>query len=134
MAVAILKGTGIWVLIMLAAIANGVIRETVLDPVLGTTLALPTSGLLLSLIIFGMSWLCVPLIGRARAPAWLAIGMLWVMLTLAFEYLFGHFVAGMSLREISQVFDLAAGNLFLLALLAAAFSPWLAARLRGLVN
>jgi hypothetical protein len=134
MAVAIIKGTGIWVLIMLAAIANGVVRETVLDPVLGTTLALPTSGLLLSLIIFGMSWLSVPLIGRSTVPVWLATGMLWVMLTLAFEYLFGYFIAGMSWREISRVFDLASGNLFLLALFAAALSPWLAARLRGLVN
>jgi len=134
MTVALIKGAGIWVLIMLAAIANGVVRETALDPLLGTTLALPASGLLLSFLIFGMSWLCIPLIGRAGMPVWLTIGMLWVMLTLAFEYLFGYFVAGMSWREISGVFDVSSGNLFVLAIFAAALSPWLAARLRGLVN
>ena len=131
---AFIKGTGIWLLIMLAAIANGGLREAVLEPALGAQAALPLSGVLLVLIIFIVSWLCVPLVGRTGTTTWLGIGLLWVVLTLAFEYLFGHFVAGMPWDEIGRVFDLRGGNLFSLALLAAFLSPWLAARLRGLVN
>jgi hypothetical protein len=37
-------------------------------------------------------------------------------------------------HEISRVFDVTAGNLFLLALFTAALSPWLAARLRGMIG
>lgn len=134
MTLALIKGTGIWLLIMLAAVANGMLREALLEPALGTAAALPLSGILLTLIIFVMSWLFAPVIGRTGTSTWLAVGLLWVTLTLAFEYLFGHFVAGIPSGEISRVFDVRGGNLFSLALLAACLSPWLAARLRGLVN
>ena len=131
---ALIKGTGIWLLIMLAAITNGMLRESLLEPALGTEAALLLSGILLMLIIFAMSWLFAPLFGRSNTSTWLAVGLLWVALTLAFEYRFGHFVAGIPWDEIDRVFDLRSGNLFSLALLAAFLSPWLAARLRGLVN
>ena len=130
----VIKASLAWLLIMLGAIANGVARQQLLEPVLGAAIALPLSGVLLSLIILLASWLLVPWIGRARAPTWLAIGIHWVVLTLLFEYLFGHFVAGIPWIEIWRVFDVTTGNLFSLALLSAALSPWLAARLRGLVD
>ena len=130
----VIKSSAVWLLIMLAAIANGVVRQALLEPVLGPVIALPLSGILLSLIILFLSWLLVPWFGRARASTWLAIGMLWVVLTLLFEYLFGHFVVGIPWIEIRRVFDVTTGNLFSLALLSAALSPWLAARLRGLVD
>jgi hypothetical protein len=130
----VVKASLAWFLIMLLAIANGIAREALLEPALGPAIALPLSGILLALIILLASWLLVPWFGRARASAWIAIGLLWVVLTLLFEYLFGHFVAGMPWAEISRVFDVTSGNLFSLALLSAALSPWLAARLRGLVD
>ena len=129
-----LKATGLWLLILLTAIGNGGIRQYLLEPALGPELALPLSGILLSLIIFALSWLAVPLLGRATSRNWLGIGLLWVILTLMFEYLFGYFIAGHSLQTIHGVFDLTGGNLFLLALLAAGLSPRLAAGLRGLVD
>jgi len=130
----VIKASLTWLLIMLVAIANGIAREALLEPVFGPAIALPLSGILLAMIILLASWLLAPWFGRARASTWFAIGALWVVLTLLFEYLFGHFVAGMPWREISRVFDVASGNLFLLALLSAALSPWLAARFRGLVG
>mgnify|MGYP001813046106 CR=1 FL=1 len=129
-----IKASLAWFLIMLVAIANGIVREALLEPALGPAIALPLSGILLALIILLASWLLVPWFGRALASTWFAIGSLWVVLTLLFEYLFGHFVAGIPWREISRIFDVASGNLFLLALLSAALSPWLAARLHGLVG
>ena len=134
MTMALIKGAGIWLLIMLAAIANGVLREALLEPALGPDPALPLSGGLLALIIFAISWLCVPFIGRNGTATWLAVGLLWVTLTLVFEYLFGHFVAGIPWREIGRVFDVHSGNLFSMDLLVAFLSPWLAAHLRGQVN
>lgn len=130
----VIKASLAWLLIMLLAIANGIAREALLEPTMGPAIALPLSGILLALIILLASWLLVPWFGGARASTWFAIGVLWVVLTLLFEYLFGHFVAGMPWREISRVFDMVSGNLFLLALLSAALSPWLAARFRGLVD
>ena len=128
------KATGIWLVIILAAIANGAFRDNILAPELGAVTALPVSGILLSLVIVALSWLSVPLLGRHDTLTWLAVGLLWVILTLTFEFSFGYFIAGLSLQEIIQVFDLSSGNLFLLALLTAGLSPRFAAQLRGLVN
>ena len=107
------KATGIWLVIMFAAVANGAFRDNIIAPEFGAVAALPLSGLLLSLIIFTLSWLSVPLLGRHDTATWLTIGFLWVILTLSFEFSFGYFIAGMSLQGIIQIFDLSSGNLFL---------------------
>jgi hypothetical protein len=57
----------------------------------------------------------------------------WFTLTLLFEFVFGHFVVGQPWPEIMQVFNMAKGNLFVMALLAALFAPWVTAKLRGLI-
>ena len=75
----------------------------------------------------------MPLVASRRARVYWCIGLLWVALTLAFEFLFGHYVAGKSWSEVCQVFNVARGNLFLVALIVAGLAPWLAARARRLV-
>jgi len=61
------------------------------------------------------------------------IGLLWLVLTLLFEFIFGHFVAGKSWQDIAQVFNVKKGDLFLLVLVVTAISPWLAAKIRGFI-
>ena len=53
-------------------------------------------------------------IASARQAA--AIGGTWVALTVAFEFLFGHFVDGESWSELLENYDLAAGQLWILVL------------------
>ena len=125
------KATGIWLLIMLLAVGNGLFRESVLNPLLGTATALPASGILLSLLVFLVAWLAIPHIGPYPHRVWVSIGLLWVVLTLLFEYTLAYLVMGKSSEEIWRELDPGTGNLFLLALLSAALSPWIAARLRG---
>jgi hypothetical protein len=130
----LIRGTGVWLVIMAAAVINGVIRDEWLNPLLGDSFALPLSGVMLSLLIFIITYFSVTLIGLSTTLTCLVIGLFWVILTLSFEYLFGHFVLGMPWYEISRVFDVTRGNLFVLALFAAALSPWIAARLRGMIG
>lgn len=86
--------------------------------------------LLVFLVAYGgVGWIAVDRPGLYRA-----VGLFWVMLTLSFEYLFGHFVAGKSWQEINQVFDLSRGDLFVVVLVVTAVSPVVCARLRGLTG
>ena len=128
-----IRGAGIWLFILAAAIGNGFFRELVLVPVLGAGPALPVSGVLLAVLILLIAWLAIPAMGSAERGLYLRIGALWVLLTLAFEFLFGHFLAGRPWEEILAVFDVSEGDLFLLDLLVAGCAPWLAARGRGLL-
>ena len=56
------------------------------------------------------------------AQAW-AIGVLWLALTVAFEFGFGHFVAGHSWSRLGQDYNLLAGRLWVLILLWLAVAP-----------
>ncbi len=127
-----IKGIGIWLIIVIAAILNGTLREKLLVPVIGSGMALPLSGLTLSILVFIVSLTFIPYIGASEPKVYMAIGLLWVVLTLSFEFIFGHFVVGRSWQEIMQVFNIKKGDLFILVLLVTAFSPWLAAKVKGL--
>lgn len=127
------KTVGTWLVLVAAAILNGWLREQVFNPAFGSAAGLPLSGVTLALTIFLIAWLFVPVFGHLRPGAYLITGLIWVGLTLAFEYLFGHFVLDKPWQTIHQVFDVTEGNLFILTLLSAAVSPWLAARFRGVI-
>jgi len=133
MTTVIFKAMAVWMVTVVVAIANAGLREKVVTPFIGSTAALPLSGVTLSLFIFLLSLVFVPWFGKLEAGGYFKIGLLWVVLTLCFEFVLGHFVLGKTWSEVMQVFNVTRGDLFSLVLLSSLLSPWLAARLRGLV-
>ena len=131
MTMVILKAIGIWCILVVCAILNGLLRENILNPFLGQQIALPVSGLILSLLILAVTWLFIPFFETRPAMDYWLIGALLLGITLAFEFMFGHYVMGKSWQDIFQVFNIFKGNLFLLTLLASLVAPRLMARLRG---
>jgi hypothetical protein len=120
----------IWVVMVILAIANGAFRDGVLAPQLGHDLALPISGLSLAAVIFIATYMTFPLIGKNTMSVYYMIGIQWVLMTLAFEFLFGHYVLGKPWSDIVQVFDLMSGNLFIMVLIVTLLAPYLVARLK----
>lgn len=55
-----LKATVLWAVIGVGAVGNGMAREALLDPALGSTLALVLSGLLLSVMVLGVAYVGAP--------------------------------------------------------------------------
>ena len=80
----IVKSVAVWVCLVPAAMLNGGLREYVLAPALGERWALPASGISLSLLIFGITWLLLPRVGRLRRRDGWRIGALWGALTVLF--------------------------------------------------
>ena len=127
------KATGIWLVIVVAAIFNGVFREKVIVPGIGADLALPLSGMLLAILVFLITFMSIAFIGSSEQKTYLMVGLFWLALTLSFEFLFGHYVAGKPWKEIIQVFNIRKGDLFIVVLIITAISPWIAAKVRGIV-
>ena len=127
----LLKATGIWLLIVVAAIINGMLRERLIAPIAGMETALPISAITLSAVIIIFSLMSVSFIGALVTKTYLFIGLYWVLLTLSFEFLFGHYVVGKPWAEIMQLFNIQKGDLFIVVLFVTAFSPWLSALIRG---
>tara|TARA_R110001599_G_scaffold296338_1_gene500583 strand:- start:154 stop:609 length:456 start_codon:yes stop_codon:yes gene_type:complete len=125
-----LKALVIWTAIVVLAIANGSLREFLLVPVLGTQAALVLSGLLLSVLIIGVAYLSLPwLKPRQPVQVW-GIGLVWLALTLIFEFSFG-LLQGKSWPELFEAYTFEGGNLWLVVLATTAFAPYMAAKLRG---
>lgn len=133
MILTLLRAVGLWLVIVVAAIINGLFREWVLVPLVGPDLALPASGLLLCILVVGISIWLVSFLHTTQPRSLLLVGLFWVALTLAFELLFGHFVAGKSWQEIMLVFNVARGDLFVLVLLVTGIAPLLGAKARKLL-
>ncbi len=125
------KATGMWLVIVVAAIFNGVFREKVLVPLIGENLALPLSGILLAALVFLVTLMSVSFIGASEQKIYIWVGLFWLVLTLSFEFLFGHFIVGKSWQEIIQVFNIQKGDLFIIVLFITVISPLVAAKLKG---
>ena len=126
-----LKASALWFVIALLAIANGLFRESLLVPNFGQSMALPVSGMLLSLIVFIVTYLSFTLFGKHNNAAYFLIGVQWVLMTLSFEFLFGHYMMGKSWSEILHVFNIMKGNLFSIVLIVSLLSPLLVAKIKG---
>lgn len=79
---------------------------------LGRPTALVASGLLLSVIVLGVAIVLARWIGLPSrpGPATLGAGLLWLGLTLAFEFGFGRGVQGRSWGELLQAYTFEGGN------------------------
>ena len=128
-----IKAIGIWIVILVAAIINGFVREKILTPAIGFDLALPISGLILTILVLLIVWIFVPFINVKKAKHYFTIGFFWLGLTLAFEFIFGHYILDKSWQEICEIFNIKNGDLFSIVLIMMLFSPWLAAKLRGVL-
>ncbi|MCW8821305.1 MAG: hypothetical protein OQK45_03680 [Sulfurovum sp.] len=126
-----LKTSMIWFIIAILAIVNGIFRESVLVSNLGQSMAIPVSGITLSFIIFIVTYVSFPLFGKHNSLTYFLIGLQWVLMTLIFEFLFGHYVIEKSWSSILQVFNVMTGNLFIIVLLVSLISPLLVAKIKG---
>jgi hypothetical protein len=117
----------VWLLIVPIAIANGAFRTFVLVPALGDTLAHIISTLMLCFLIFLIA--CVALSPASRSQAW-RIGLLWLALTIQFEFVAGHWLFGQPWERLLADYDVTKGRVWVLVLIATVTAPVLAHRLR----
>jgi hypothetical protein len=125
-----LKAFVIWVGILVLAVANGVLRESVLVPGVGAPAALVLSGLLLSALIFGVAYFSIPWLHINRPLALFMVGLGWLVLTLVFEFSFGLW-QGNALPELLEAYTFKGGNIWPVVLAVTALAPYIAAKLRG---
>ena len=120
----------VWLGILVLANVNGALRELLLVPAMGTTAAHVVSTVLLCIVVLVGTALTIDWIAPAAAGDAMVVGALWLTLTLAFEFLVGHYVFGVPWMTLRADYDVAAGRIWPLALLIVAFAPWLMSQLK----
>jgi hypothetical protein len=119
-----------WIPMVGIAVANGAFREAWLVSRLGEHQGRQVSTFLLLALLAGYIALVMRIWPARSSRHAVAIGALWLVLTLAFEFLLGRFVSGLSWREMLAEYDLASGRLWALVPLWIAVAPWVFYRLR----
>jgi hypothetical protein len=128
----LVRALAIWFVLLLVAVLNGAFREAVLTPRVGRGVAHALSTVMLSVLILIVGWLSMGWISpRTLQDAW-TIGALWVGLTIAFEFLAGHFVFGRPWDELLADYNLLAGRIWLMVLVVTLMTPVFAFTRRGL--
>ena len=105
------------------AIANGILRDTVLVRIMSLSSARRCSGVILSIVVFAWTLVTFRWIGSPSPLACAAIGALWALLTVVFEFSFGRMVAKKSWEEVLRPYRLEGGDLWVFVLATVAFSP-----------
>lgn len=118
-----------WLPMVLIGITNGVIREFTygkkLSELRAHQLSTLTGILLFSLYI---GWL-IQVWQPTSIEQAITIGVMWLGMTIGFEFLFGHYVAGHSWTKLLSDYNLRQGRVWLLVLLWIAAAPPLFYRL-----
>jgi hypothetical protein len=120
----------VWVLLVGLAILNGAARETVLSPRLGPAVGHLASSVLLAGLIALTAWLSILWIAPGTARRAWTVGALWLSLTVAFEFLAGHYVFGHPWPRLLADYDILQGRVWLLVLVATLVTPSWAWRAR----
>ena len=118
-----LRALLIWLELLALAVANGAAREAFLIPRFGSAAAHAISTIVLSVLIVVAGSLALPWIAPATAAEAWRIGILWVLLTLGFEFLAGHFIFGKPWKLLLADYNVAAGRIWVVVLIVTLLTP-----------
>ena len=120
-----------WVPMIFIAIANGLLREKFLANRLKELHAHQASTASL-LVLFGVyMWIVFRIWKPESLQQTIHIGLIWLGLTVAFEFLFGHFVAGHSWNRLFNDYNIIEGRVWILVLIWVAVAPYLIYQLQN---
>ena len=124
------KAFCLWLLFLGVAIAGGIIRDRLLVPGLGPLGGRALGTLLVGVIIFGLIYAYIGKLKGVTQVYLVKLGLFWTILTIMFEFLFGHYAMGHSWQSLWADYNVFQGRLWPLVLMVTLFGPLLARKIR----
>ena len=119
------RSIAIWCVLLVIASINGAVREVLLIPRAGELVGRIISTLLLSSFIAILAWLTILWIAPGTSgEAWF-VGVVWVLLTLAFEFVAGHYLFHNSWSSLLADYNILRGRIWILVLITTLLAPQL---------
>ena len=118
------KAVVTWMLMIPIAILNGGLRNSLIKPRSGELAAHQISVVTGSLAFFTLVFLMLRHDAPAKTDRWLlGLGGVWVSATIAFEFVFGHFVMKNPWSRLLADYNIREGRLWTVVLLVIALAP-----------
>jgi hypothetical protein len=113
-----------WIPMVLIAILNGIVREAWYANHLPELRAHQVSTLT-AVVLFGIYiWVIIRVWRPESSRQAILIGLIWLALTVAFEFLFGHFVMGHPWSRLLNDYNILAGRVWSVVLLWITVAPY----------
>jgi hypothetical protein len=120
---------GAWLVLMVLAILNGALRNATYARALGEYAGHVLSSLIFVAVVFAVTYAFLRL---ARVDYGLGdllvVGAMWLAMSVAFEFLFGHYVVGHPWSRLLADYNVLKGRAWALVLLAVFVAPLVAGR------
>jgi hypothetical protein len=120
----------VWFGILVLASLNGALRDLIVAPRIGDTIARAISTVILCGLIFLVTWYTIRWVGPQRPKQALGVGAFWLVLTLCFEFGTGRY-AGKPWSVILEDYNLLRGRIWLLVPIVTFLAPYWIGRVRG---
>jgi hypothetical protein len=120
----IVRAGVIWLVLLVIAVTAGIARTLLLEPRVGEQLGHVIGTALVIVVFSTVIWLTFDWVSPLADPlnAWV-IGLGWVMATMLFEFLFGHYVDGAPWSRLVADYNVLRGRLWILVPLTLLFVP-----------
>lgn len=120
-----LYSLSMWMLFVIVAILNGTFRETVITPNTNELFGHIMSSIIFIFLIFFLTYLFLKsLKTNYSQKELLRVGALWLLLTILFEFLFGHFAMGHPWSKLLADYNILNGRVWSLVLIATFIAPF----------
>lgn len=127
----LLRAAFVWLMMMAVESVHGVLRTILIAPRTGDFRARQIGAVIGSLLVIAVACVCIKWIGANDTASRWKTGLLWVALTLIFEFALGRLAFGYSWARILEDYDLSKGGLMIGGMLAMALAPFAATALRS---
>ena len=121
----------VWLVMMFAETIHGILRASLLVPIVGDLRARQIgvvigSTIIIAIAFFFSDWL------KARSIMWqISVGLFWVTMTLFFEIVLGRLVLRLPWERIIEDYDLSRGGFMIFGLLVMGASLTIAEKVNG---
>jgi len=120
-----------WLGMMVIGILNGTIREYSYGQYMHELSAHQLSTLI-ALVLFGVYiWFLTGVCRIESAGQALIIGLIWLVMTVVFEFVFGHYIMGHTWSRLFQDYNLVKGRVWSLVLFWTAVAPYIFHQIRS---
>ncbi len=120
-----------WLGMVVLAIGNGVLREKLYTQYL-SELAAHQVSTLTAIVLFGIYiYVLTGVFQIQSAHQAIMIGSVWLLMTIVFEFVFGHYVAGHAWPKLLLDYNLRRGRVWILVLIWVLIAPYIAFHIRA---
>ena len=122
----LLSTLGMWFIFVIAAILNGTFRISFITPRVGEYAGHVISTVIFMFVIFAGTYLFLGYLNADLSRNdLLLIGAFWLVLTVVFEFVFGHYVVGHSWEMLLADYNIFKGRVWVLVLITTSLAPWM---------